>query len=561
METTILDENLAILQGRNPVAAEELAACCSGESPAEAKVPLPKVGEGSGGVDRSPRVILLGLGSGHDLPGWWEKAEKGTELLLIFEEDIRHAKDILSRVRLVSLLADDRVHFFPGVPAMELRRTLYPFRYLLGTVMPCLIGPDASGYRSTLEEELLLIRQNADLAIYAKGRTLFNAIRNLPAILTATPVRSLKGRCAGEPAFVVGAGPSLDRNIALLKQARDLGWVIAVDTALTPLRNAGVSPQILVTFDPTALNERHFPDWPDMGDTLLAFHPEVHSEIPRRYLGKARLLCLDDGENQLLRHLRLSPPGEGLPRAAMTGHLAFNLAVLLGCDPIVLVGMDLAFPNPGGKTHASSTALTRVVQSADAGKATIAAIPGLAEAMQTELVELPGVDGHPVYAPPMYLTYLRLMEQEFSRYNRTILDTTEGGTLKAHTQPVSLREALRMIRSGRKPPCCSGKPPTPMDRPPVADLVQKLNTARQTWMDLKAWSADEHTLEEWREHLQRDSFGWLRQAYEFLLYEMSRHPNPSDPSYLQREFRKTGDCYDLLLYAASEELSRLSSIR
>jgi len=564
VETTVFSENLAVLQRRNPVAAESLAAVAATDSTPSISPPglgerfaelLPVLGE----ID-VPRAILLGIGSGDDLPGWWEKAERGIDLLLIFEENIHHAKAVLSRVRLMSLLADHRVHFFPGVPTVELRRTLYPFRYFLGTVRPCLIGPDVSEYRSALEEELLLLRQNADLAMYEKGRTLFNVIRNLPAILIATPVRSLKGRCAGEPAFVVGAGPSLDKNIALLKQARDLGWVIAVDTALTPLRNAGVSPQMLVTFDPTALNERHFRDWPDLGNTLLAFHPEVHSEIPRRYLGKARLLCLDDGENQLLCHLRLSSPGEGLPRAAMTGQLAFNLAAYLGCDPIVLVGMDLAFPNAGGKTHASSAVLTRVVQSADANKATVSAIPGLAEAIQTELVELPGVDGNPVYAPPIYLTYLRLMEQEFERYNRTILDATEGGTLKAHTRPVSLTEAIRIIRSSHRHSPTPAKPPISVDRPSVSELVQKLNSVRRSWLDFKMWADQGHTLEEWREYLQRDSFSRLRPAYEFFLYEMYRHTNLPDPADIAREFNRTCDCYNLFILGACEELFRLSSI-
>ena len=518
---SVFEENLAVLRRRHPQSARELE---SVEPRGPVEYPLRE------GVAQEPvmgALVILGLGCPGLLTDLWRKHQADIDLLLVLEPDSRRARAAFSEVSLVSILEDARAHVFVGTPPEDLRRTLNSLRYRLGNVTPTILesSPVSDNYRRILEEELILLRQNAELIVSEKGRMLFNCLRNLPVILSATPVQSLQARCAGEPAFVVAAGPSLDKNIAELRDARDHGWVIAVDTALGPLRKAGIEPQFIVTFDPSQLNERHFSGWPPLGQTILAFHPEVYWEIPRNYFGKAKTLVLHDGENRLLSELGLSPqPGRGVPRGIMTGHLAFNLAVYLGCDPIVLVGMDLAFPDAGGWTHATGATLGRQIGDRRGLRVNVGAISEKLPGFETDLIELPGMHGECVYAPPIFGTYLTIMEQEIARSGRRVIDATQGGTRKRGTEILELKDVIRSLSSESQPVNPRSRPPQNPELPPLESILSTLTGGRERLMELKQWAAEPHAPAEWRERLTRNPDDWLLPVYEFLIYRLYEIP-------------------------------------
>ena len=54
----------------------------------------------------------------------------------------------------------------------------------------------------------------------------------------------------GYPAFIVSAGPSLDKNIDMLKEVKGRGMIMAVDTAIKPLLKKGIVPDIVASVDP-----------------------------------------------------------------------------------------------------------------------------------------------------------------------------------------------------------------------------------------------------------------------------------------------------------------------
>ena len=59
----------------------------------------------------------------------------------------------------------------------------------------------------------------------------------------------------------------------------------------------------------------------------------------------------------------------GLPMSGSVSTVAFGLARLLGCSPIVLVGQDLAYS--GGRTHAAGTGYETSVVKIDEQKGVI----------------------------------------------------------------------------------------------------------------------------------------------------------------------------------------------
>lgn len=68
----------------------------------------------------------------------------------------------------------------------------------------------------------------------------------LDSILRRYPLGRLKKMISGRAVFVIGAGPSLDSALPVLKKHRDV-LKICADTAARPLVKNGIIPQIIVT--------------------------------------------------------------------------------------------------------------------------------------------------------------------------------------------------------------------------------------------------------------------------------------------------------------------------
>ncbi|MDR2422265.1 MAG: DUF115 domain-containing protein, partial [Deltaproteobacteria bacterium] len=178
-----------------------------------------------------------------------------------------------------------------------------------------------------------------------------NLIDNVQLCAVLPDVLLLKGRLSPRPAFLVGAGPSLDQNGALLLEAADRGLILCAGAALKPLLRLGVSPHAIVVLESsdTSAYLKPTPEeaaalWPQ---TVLAgaagCHP-AHFQVPGYFRG---LYHLNAGQAQILSQ------GLFLPQGGNAGTAAFALAYLWGLRPLILVGQDQAYQ--GKWLHAAQT--------------------------------------------------------------------------------------------------------------------------------------------------------------------------------------------------------------
>lgn len=120
------------------------------------------------------------------------------------------------------------------------------------------LHPDALAQaRRQMEHQRFAWTANAEARARFAAPYLRNTLTNAPAIGRESDVSALDGAARGRPVFVVAAGPSLDRNLAALARVRDRGVLVSVDTALAPLMHYGITPDIVISVDPSALNARH----------------------------------------------------------------------------------------------------------------------------------------------------------------------------------------------------------------------------------------------------------------------------------------------------------------
>ncbi|WP_029421620.1 motility associated factor glycosyltransferase family protein [Alicyclobacillus macrosporangiidus] len=252
-----------------------------------------------------------------------------------------------------------------------------------------------------------------------------NFLCNLPAVLSGVSVYDLANTWRGKPAIVIGAGPSLNKNIHLLGEFRDRALLLSTDTAYRALQRNGICPDVIVTLDGGDLNALNM-EGCTYEDIPLLMEVCTHRDIVRHSRAGKVLVAggttyqgwLDEitGER---RPLPVFDTGGSCATAA------FAFARLLGADPVILVGEDLSYP--GGACYAEGTAnASRTVEQLKGRK----------------LYEVEDIFGQTVYTTYDYLYYLRWFEDAAKVHDRTYIDATEGGARKRGYEVRTLSDCL-----------------------------------------------------------------------------------------------------------------------
>lgn len=185
-----------------------------------------------------------------------------------------------------------------------------------------------------------MTEQEAD-AVFEMGMAAYSrvylrtALRNLPLVARNPTVTVLHKLFADVPAILVAAGPSLDKNVEQLRHYKGRAVLIGINQSLRAMRAAGVEPDICLAIDPLNMSY-HFDGKPT---PVLGVCPSVASEVWALGEKTFSFPAARDTEGWLYDAM-------GVPQYWHVGnsvaHHAFHLAMHLGCNPVVIVGQDLA---------------------------------------------------------------------------------------------------------------------------------------------------------------------------------------------------------------------------
>lgn len=183
-----------------------------------------------------------------------------------------------------------------------------------------------------------------------------NIFRNLAALpgLALAPAPSFPGALA-----VCGAGPSLEKGLPFLARESASGRlaVLAVDTALGSLLQAGVRPDLVVCLEGQAHNLADFVPGAGSGIPLLSdlsSHPASTGILGGPVCLSSVAITPSPFLERLwasLRHSRL--PFLECPPLGSVGVHSLHLARRLAGGPVLALGLDFAFEV--GKTHAKAS--------------------------------------------------------------------------------------------------------------------------------------------------------------------------------------------------------------
>lgn len=268
-----------------------------------------------------------------------------------------------------------------------------------------------------------------------------NIAMNLVNYVTTPPIDMLRDRFVGNPGIIVSAGPSLSRNLDELAAVKGRAVICAVQTAIRPLMQRGIVPDFVTCLDFHEMSRKFFENVGDLSDVHLVAEPKATWHVLDHYPGPISIL--DNSWARLLIGDELAGR-DGLTAGATVAHLAFYLAVYMGCDPIIFVGQDLAFTGhvfyvPGVEVHHAWRSELNQFSSIEHKEWERIA------RNRPILRKVTGIDGGELYTDDLLFTYLEQFEKDIAGVPRRVINASQGGARIRGTQTMKLGEAIEQF--------------------------------------------------------------------------------------------------------------------
>ena len=170
----------------------------------------------------------------------------------------------------------------------------------------------------------------------------YNIASNVAKISTHYGVNKFFDKYKNIPAVIVSAGPSLEKNIRKLKEIKNKALIIAVDTAIKPLFSHNISPHFIITIDPQKKNSKYFRNV-NFKESVLIAESSVDKEAIDSFNGAIYFI---NSIFPLAKYFmeELGDRGD-ITTGGSVSTAAYDFAIRIGANPIIMVGLDLSFPN------------------------------------------------------------------------------------------------------------------------------------------------------------------------------------------------------------------------
>ncbi|ECP4124847.1 motility associated factor glycosyltransferase family protein [Campylobacter jejuni] len=185
--------------------------------------------------------------------------------------------------------------------------------------------------------------RNADITCFLPLLTHGQFLQNIPSMLESIPFQRILSERKNkfDNTIVVSAGPSLAKQLPLLKAYQDKAVIFCADGALSMLEKEGIVPDYVTNLDFTDLAMNFFQNKENKTSLNIlscATHPNlVH------FLDNKSVILRDD---PLYQRFNLNDFGY-IGTGAHVSHFSYTLALALGFKNIIMIGQDLAFDEKG----------------------------------------------------------------------------------------------------------------------------------------------------------------------------------------------------------------------
>ncbi|EAH5385381.1 TPA: motility associated factor glycosyltransferase family protein [Campylobacter jejuni] len=168
-------------------------------------------------------------------------------------------------------------------------------------------------------------------------------LQNIPSMLESIPFQRILNERKNkfENAIVVSAGPSLAKQLSLLKAYQEKAVIFCADGALSMLEKKGIVPDYVTNLDFTDLAMKFFQN-KENKTSLNVLSCATHLSLVH-FLDNKSVVLRDD---PLYQRFNLNDFGY-IDTGTHVSHFSYTLALALGFKNIIMIGQDLAFDEEG----------------------------------------------------------------------------------------------------------------------------------------------------------------------------------------------------------------------
>ena len=234
-------------------------------------------------------------------------------------------------------------------------------------------------------------------------------------------IGELKASFEGKTVYLVAGGPSLDKNISLLKERDKDAIVLTVGTSLRRCLQEDIKPEYAIITDPKVAVHAQIKGIEDCGIPMILLST-TYAWIARDYTGEKYIACQEGYRDA--EKLAEKNKWNVLKTGGSVITTAVDLCIQFGVEKLVFLGLDLAFT--GGRTHQG-----------DVGAK-------IAEAWE---LQVPDINGNLVGTSKNLNLYREWIERRIAEAKREgcateFVDATEGGARVEGTMISTLKEFL-----------------------------------------------------------------------------------------------------------------------
>lgn len=288
------------------------------------------------------------------------------------------------------------------------------------------------------------VTRNILMAISSLGNSLEdvmngmeNCYQNVDACIEANGISQLRDKFKGCPGIVVGGGPSLDKNVELLKEAEGKAVIITTDAAYRACERIGIKPDAIASIERDKPTYDYFykdkifdKDMVLVGPNLL--WPDIFKEYPGKKVVMKKTISGPEGWWG-----NFFPMTEHMQMGFSCSNVAHGVLEAMGCNPIIFIGQDLAYT--GNKKHSEDAKYFENNQLEEEEKE------------QNDKFWVEDIYGDKVLTSDVFNLFRQCIEDRIFKGSTTVIDATEGGAKINGSEIMTFREAIDKYCQNDKP--------------------------------------------------------------------------------------------------------------
>lgn len=303
-------------------------------------------------INEESILIIFGIGTGQYIRSIYNKFKDIK--IIIFEPNSKLIEYIKDNRQDSEFLNNKNVYLLNAKNEKEVYEAL---KLIIGEFdVSKIIYKSIPNYEKIYEQQILKFNKIVktflndvvicrNTCMYFHKRWFDTLISNLKYMITGYPIESFRNKYKNIPAIIVSAGPSLNKNINELKNISNDMLILTGGRTLRTLYERNINPNLIGVVDPGEASYKLVKGYIEKTQVPLLFYEGSNEVVVEKHKGKKIFFS----KNYMMSTI-FDMYIENLGVGGSIAHTLTSAAIVMGCNPIIFIGQDLAYT--GEKYHA-----------------------------------------------------------------------------------------------------------------------------------------------------------------------------------------------------------------